>query len=150
MTRPQEFCLIPEDVDDKNGGIIHVERPIVTVLLENKEKHRDRRNVDCLLDSGSHTNLFPAYLAEALRIDLKSVKGREIFGIGTSKVWGYRHKVTMKVGLVGLSTTFETEIDFSEQMNFALLGLNGFHDKFSQIIYLTESKRLMLIPKDLS
>jgi len=148
MTRQRRYNLITRDFDDNNGGVIHVDFAQIQVKLENKEKHRTKY-IDAWIDSGSFTNLFPSYIADALRIDLKSVNPRDIRGIGTAKVTAYRHKVAMSVGPLGLSDTFETEIDFSEEIIQPLLGLNGFFDKYHTVCFNSPSKEYTLI-KDLS
>ena len=42
MARQQKYNLIPVDVNDKNGGVIHVDLAQIQVKLENKEKHRTK------------------------------------------------------------------------------------------------------------
>lgn len=125
--------LTTQPIDDKNGGTLQAKVALIMVKLENLKTHRSKR-VDCMLDSGSNTNLFPSDVADSLRIDWQSVNPRDIYGIAGA-VKAYRHKVSMTVGELGLSENFETEIDFSPEIKIPLLGMNGFFDKFESISF---------------
>ena len=87
--------------------------------------------VDCLIDSGSDNNLFPAEWGEVLGIKIQKGKQTSIYGIGNIKIISYCHKVKLYMGTVSIFT----EANFIYEQNIPLLGRNGFFNCFKRIIF---------------
>lgn len=85
----------------------------------------------CLIDFGSDSNLFPASVAELMKINLSKDKQITILGIGNSKIVAYRHKLKIYLGAIN----FFTDIDFAYEQPVPLLGRNGFFDHFKSVIF---------------
>ncbi len=114
-------------------------RPYILVRLCNGHKI-SRGLVNCLLDSGSDRNLFPAGWGESVDINIKKGKELSILGIGGIEIKAYRHKVKLYVG----DYSFESEVDFSFAQNKPLLGRDGFFNQFEEIVF-NQNKKLVLL-----
>jgi hypothetical protein len=87
--------------------------------------------INALLDSGSERNLFPAFFAERLNIKVKKGQIQPTRGIGTIVVTAYTHNIKIYIQTM----SFETHIDFSYEIDYPLLGRDGFFNKFKKITF---------------
>ena len=94
-----------------------------------------------LIDSGADYNLFPAEIASALGINLKKGTKKINEGIGRKRVKTYRHS-GIRVYVEGHS--FETTIDFGEEISVPLFGQQGFLDKFKQIVFKRPKEEIII------
>ncbi len=114
-------------------------RPLIPIRVI--YNHRISQNFyDCLIDSGSDRNLFPADIALGLSINIKKGKQRKINGIGDVEIIAYTHAVKLCVK----TYTFETMVDFSFGQKVPLLGRNGFFDKFKNVIFKVNDRISLL------
>lgn len=114
-------------------------RPIVPIRLS--YNHRlSKYPFNCLVDSGSDRNLFPAVLGEQEGIKVKKGKEIGIVGIGNSVIKGYKHLVKIYLGTLGINT----EVDFSYAQQVPLLGRDGFFNKFDLVKFDDKNHELTL------
>lgn len=134
------FHYIPLPIKDISGNIVgQVFKPMIMVKLCFNHKISPY-HISCLLDSGSDMNLFPAYFAQNIGINLKNGKEISIRGIGDIEIKAYRHKVNLYLDKV----KFETIVDFSHDQQLPLLGRFGFFDHFNKIIFQEKDKLVKL------
>ena|SRR3990167_9618658 len=116
---------------DIKGKPSALPKPFIDVTIN--YKHQRMLSIKALVDSGSDTNLFPGAFCLSLGINIKKGIKIPISGIGSREpVIAYRH-FGVKMFLEGYS--FETFIDFCDEQQVALLGQNGFFDKFKSITF---------------
>lgn len=121
--------------DPKTNQQIEKFRPTLPIRISKGDK--SSFYFQALIDSGSDRNLFPAGIAEFVGINVSKGGKREIEGIGGHVIRSYTHSVLITIWN---SISFETEIDFSYDHQFPLLGRHGFFDKFKKISF-REKKR---------
>lgn len=97
--------------------------------------------IGALIDSGADYNLFPAEVSSALGINLKKGIEKINEGIGDKRVKAYRHS-GIKIYVEGHS--FETTIDFGEEVSVPLFGQQGFFDKFKQITFNRREEEIII------
>ncbi len=124
-------------VDDKKLIPLYV--PIISIRLGTKSKIFPK-DIECIPDSGSDFNLFPAEIGETLGIKVAKGKKREHTGIGNAHILAYEHSV--KIFLQGHS--FKTDIHFSYNHKIPLLGRYGFFKYFKKVIFNEKALRLEL------
>lgn len=123
--------IFPPKSNLKTGKIVKgVFLPIVPVRL-NYNHQLFPNPINALLDSGSERNLFPAFFAEKLNINVKKGKIQPTRGIGTIVVTAYTHNIKIFVQ----SISFDTQIDFSYEIDYPLLGRDGFFNKFKKVTF---------------
>ena len=122
--------------DSKAGVIKEVFKPTVPIRIGFNRKFTDW--FQALVDSGSDKNLFPAELGELVGIDIKNVKVRPVYGIGGVKINSYTHKINLNIE----KCNFETEVDFSYEQKFPLLGRFGFFDQFRSIEFREKQRKI--------
>ena len=92
--------------------------------------------LNCLVDTGSDFNLFPAAIAEYLGINVKNGKIRKIYGIGKANLDAYRHLIEIYLEKHKIST----HADFTYEQRLPLLGRTGFLSYFRQVIFKEKEK----------
>ena len=133
------FYYLPEiGPDNTTGKTVQIFRPKIPVVLS--VNHRVVKiSVDCLFDTGSDRNLFPADWGRAAGLKVETKKPIKIGGISGS-ITAYTHKVRLHIqGIL-----IDTEADFSDQVNTPLLGRGGFMDKVKEILINENRKTLMI------
>lgn len=135
------FFYIPDIYQDKvSGRTFEVFRPKIPIRLSINHKVSGVL-IDCLFDTGSDRNLFPADWGRSLGLKVEKGKMVKIGGIGKSnEITAYTHPVVLYVG----THKIVTEADFSDEQNMPLLGRTGFMDKVYEII-ANEKKRSIRI-----
>lgn len=136
------YRVFPQ-INSKGKETGEVARPVVQILI-NYRHGKMFGPVEALLDSGSDFNLFPADIAHALGINLKSGIVKITEGIGRHRITTYRHS-GIKIYIEGHS--FDTSIDFSSDVTVPLLGQQGFFDKFKSIKFERPQEEFLLEPK---
>lgn len=114
-------------------------KPIIPIRLQYKHK-LIKIPVECLVDSGSDTNLFPAGWGGAAGIQIKKGEERHILGIGGIDIVAYRHPVKLWIN----TKVIDTYADFSLQHSIPILGRIDFFKFFSEVVF-NESKRYLEI-----
>jgi len=110
----------------KTYGLIP--RPVIEITL----KHIDNLiRYEVLVDSGADICLFSQSVGEAIGVDIKSGKIREVFGVGGKASLYYLHKITIEVG----GWNYEIEAGFmpdvaGRTMPYGLVGQKGFFENF--------------------
>ena len=117
-----------------------IARPIIYLLL-NYKHGKIFGPMGALVDSGADYNLFPAVVSEILGINLKKGIEKVNEGIGGKRVKTYRHS-GIKMFVEGHS--FETSIDFSQEISVPLLGQQGFFDKLKTITFNRREEELII------
>lgn len=138
--RDVTFYYIPDIYADiSTGKTIEILRPKISVRLS-ANFNTSKVLIDCLFDTGSDRNLFPADWGRSLGLKIEKGKKVKIGGIGGKELIAYTHKVTLHIQ----GNKIETEADFSDEQNTPLLGRIGFMDKVSEII-VNERKKFIKI-----
>jgi hypothetical protein len=115
--------------DPKTGEKTEVLRPTVPIILVYRST--PTWDFQALVDSGSDNNLFPARIGESVGIDIMKGKFKSIRGIGDHDIPAYTHKVR----ILACGTGFDTEVDFSYEQKFPLLGRIGFFNHFKEVCF---------------
>ncbi len=103
-------------------------RPVIEIKLKSNSKSL---RYEVLVDSGADFCIFHSEVGEALGIDIKTGKPREVFGVGGKASLYYLHKLEIEVG----GWPFEIEAGFMPDvsgriMPYGLVGQKGFFDNF--------------------
>ena len=134
------FYYIPDIYTDiSTGKTIEILRPKIPVRLS-ANFNTSKVLIDCLFDTGSDRNLFPADWGRSLGLKIEKGKKVKIGGIGNKELIAYTHKVALHIQ----GNKIITEADFSNEQNTPLLGRIGFMDKVEEII-VNERKRYIKI-----
>jgi len=135
------FYYVPDIAKDSTTGkLVEILRPKIPIRLSMKHKMFPQI-IECLFDTGSDRNLFPAEVAKYLGIKVKKGKPQKIGGIGNSEpIDAYTHKVKIFVG----NHAFDTEIDFSFEHKVPILGRIGFMDRYESIEVNEKKKYIKL------
>ena len=126
--------------DNKSKKVEEIGRPIIEVIA-NYKYGRMFGPLKTMADSGADHNLFPAEVADALGIKVHKGKVLITEGIGGRLVKTYRHS-GIKMFLEGYS--FETSVDFSDEIDLPLLGQQGFFDKFKSVNFSRSKEEVIL------
>ena len=131
-----QFYYRPEDyLNPKTNKLETIYKPVIPIRLQ--YGHRlVKIPVECLVDSGSDTNLFPAVWGLAAGIKIEKGEKKSIHGIGGIELIAYRHSVKLWVN----SKQISTFVDFSFNQSLPLLGRIDFFKFFSEVIF-NENKR---------
>lgn len=131
-----QFYYRPEDYfDSKTNKTGTIYKPVIPIRLQ--YGHRlVKIPVECLVDSGSDTNLFPADWGIAAGIKMEKGNKKLIQGIGGITLIAYRHPVKLWIN----SKKIETFADFSIHQSLPLLGRIDFFNYFPEVIF-NERKR---------
>lgn len=107
------------------GGIL---RPVIPLKLKNGSASV---GYEVLVDSGADLCIFHAEIGEALGIDVKKGRQREVFGVGGKASLYYLHNVEIDVGgwIYRIDAGFMPSVA-GRVMQYGLVGQNGFFDKF--------------------
>src|SRR3990167_8098768 len=138
--RDVTFYYVPDIYTDiSTGKTVEILRPKISVRLS-ANFNTSKVLIDCLFDTGSDRNLFPADWGRSLGLKIEKGKKVKIGGIGGKELIAYTHKVTLHIQ----GAKIVTEADFSNEQNTPLLGRIGFMDKVEEII-INEKKRYIKI-----
>lgn len=135
------FPYLPFPIKDPQTGEIKKElyRPIIPIKICYKHQFLPYA-INCLVDSGSDRNLFPAYLGERVGIKIRKGIPQKIGGIGKSQVKGFTHDIKIFVDNLNLLT----KIDFSYEHEIPILGRNGFFNLFKSVVFKEKEKVVVL------
>jgi hypothetical protein len=105
-----------------------ISRPVIEIILRNKE---NSIRYEALVDSGADLCLFDQSVGEAIGINIKSGKVKEIFGVGGKVSLYYMHPVVIKVG----GWEYKIEAGFMPDVAgrvipYGLVGQKGFFENF--------------------
>ena len=130
-------------IDPKKGKITgQIFRPFLPVKV--CYKHTLFRNpLNALVDSGSHRNLFPAYVGEKIGFNVQKGIYQNIGGIGGVGIEAFTHPVKIFIR----DFSFETFIDFSYKQQVPILGRNGFFNFFTKVIF-KEKERIIELQRE--
>ena len=109
--------------------------PIVPITLSYQGRSL---RTEGLLDSGANVSLFPAEIAEYLRVPLEKGRSISLSGIG-GRILGYRHEIDLAVN----ATHFKAAVVFSAEFvsSFNILGRDSFFEQFQ----ITFNERLKFV-----
>src|SRR3989344_7774697 len=128
--RSVTFYYIPDIYTDiSTGKTVEILRPKIPVRLS-ANFNTSKVLIDCLFDTGSDRNLFPADWGRSLGLKIEKGKKVKIGGIGGKEINAYTHTVALYVQ----GNKIMTEADFSDEQTTPLLGRIGFMDKVEEII----------------
>ena len=120
---------------------------LIPVLLKNKDI---KLQYIAQIDSGATFCVFHSDIAIALGINLKDIKEQVVFkGVGSSEkeFGGKLYIVSLMIMQRGESFKFDCPVVFSDNINkdcYPLLGIGGFFENFTKIIFDNENKRVVL------
>jgi len=103
-----------------------------------------------MVDSGASFNVFHSEVAVALGLDLSHIKDKVLFrGVGGKgkDFIGKTYILRLLISQKGLSHEFDTPIVFSDDISkdgYPLLGMKGFFDNFSNIVFDNKGKKIIL------
>lgn len=139
--RSISFYYVPDiSKDSVTGKLSEILRPKIPIRLSMNHKMFPQI-IECLFDTGSDRNLFPAEIANYLGIKVEKGKPRKIGGIGSGKpINAYTHKVKVFIA----SYSFDTEVDFSLEHKLPILGRIGFMDRYESIEVNEKKKYIKL------
>ena len=103
--------------------------PLLRVLLRHEV---NMWSVLALVDSGSVDCVFPASMAELLRIDIRSGVAHQFHGFDLRSVRGFIHKVNLQVA--GFTHWITIDAVFLEQEGMPILGQGGFFESY-QVVF---------------
>lgn len=103
-------------------------RPVIEIKVKSGS---DSLRYEVLVDSGADICIFNSEVGEALGVDVKQGKAREVFGVGGKASVYYLHKV--KIGVGGWE--YDIEADFMPDvagrvMPYGIVGQKGFFENF--------------------
>ena len=101
-------------------------RPVIPITFQTKNGSLEYA---ALIDSGADYCLFHAFIAEQIGLNVKKGKVLVYYGTSGKQNKAYFHEVEFTVG----ETLVKSFVGFSydiEELDFGLLGQNGFFDKF--------------------
>ncbi len=135
-----QFYYRPEDyLNPETNKIGTIYKPVIPIRLQ--YGHRlVKIPVECLVDSGSDTNLFPTDWGIAAGIKMEKGEKKLIQGIGGITLNAYRHPVKLWIN----SKKIKTFADFSTQQSLPLLGRVDFFSYFPEVVF-NEKKRFVEI-----
>lgn len=138
------FYYVP-DIQKNNltGKLTEILRPKIPIRLSMNHKMFPQA-IECLFDTGSDRNLFPADIAKYLGVKIENGNLKKIGGIGNNDpIDAYTHQVKICVG----SYFFDSEVDFSFVHKLPILGRIGFMDKYESIEINEKKKFIKLTSK---
>lgn len=115
--------------------------PLLRVYLRN-DVHL--QNVLALVDSGSTDCVFPASIAELLKINIPSGRPHQFHGFNFNPVQGYVH--TIKLQVEGFPDWIDIDAVFFESEGIPVLGQNGFFESY-QVIFERWSRQFEISSK---
>lgn len=95
---------------------------------------------EALVDSGADKSLFPLDMGTQIGIDFSKIKPNKARGIGGMIVKTYSSPIELKIK----NHLFKTVADFSAEIDYPLLGREGFFDLFSRIEFQQIKKKIIL------
>lgn len=108
-------------------------RPVIPIKLKNG---KEEIGYHVLVDSGADMCLFDAEIGEAIGIDIKKGRMKEVFGVGGKASIYYWHKVTIEVGgwEYKIDAGFMPSVSGSGRvMPYGIVGQLGFFEFFKVI-----------------
>jgi len=103
--------------------------PLLRIFLRQQV---NMQYVLALVDSGAADCVFPASVAELLRIDIRSGQRQTFHGFDLSLVQGYVHRVQVQVA--GFTHWMAIDAVFLESEGMSILGQRGFFEHY-QVIF---------------
>ena len=97
-----------------------------------------------LVDSGSADCIFPASIAELLRIDIRSGQPQTFHGFDLNLVQGFIHKVQVQVA--GFTHWVTIDAVFLESEGMPILGQRGFFEHY-QVVFERWARKFEKIHK---
>ena len=118
-----------------------VSRPVIQIILKNKE---NVVGYNVLIDSGADICLFDQNIGEAIGIDIKKGKLKEVFGVGGKASAYYVHPIMIEVG----GWEYKIEAGFMPDvagrvMPYGIVGQKGFFE-FFKVIFDKNSEEIEL------
>ena len=98
-----------------------------------------------LVDSGSTDCVFPASIADLLRINIQSGPPHDFHGFDLQLVHGYVHRVQLQVA--GFSRWVPVDAVFLESEGMPILGQRGFFENY-QVIFERWARRFVINTKE--
>jgi hypothetical protein len=113
-------------------------RPLIPIQIGYQDKFS--LTFEALVDSGADKSLFPLEIGQQIGIDFSKIKPNNAKGIGGKEIKTYSSAILLKTK----RQTFKTEADFSSEIDYPLLGRDGFFGLFSKLEFDQKKKRLIL------
>jgi len=134
-----EVYYSPFPQQDKNGKVVYVPKPFINLAVN--YKRGEPRVIKALVDSGADFNLFPGYVGDLLKINVKKGSKRNAVGIGGMQIESFFHE---GVGIFIEGHKIETNAYFSYQQQIPILGQNGFFDKCNTVTFNRKEEEIII------
>jgi hypothetical protein len=95
---------------------------------------------EALVDSGADKSIFPLDIGTQIGIDFSTLKPNKAKGIGGMMIKTYSSPIKLRIK----NYEFQTMADFSDQIDYPLLGRDGFFDLFGKIEFQQIKKKIVL------
>lgn len=113
-------------------------RPLIPIQIIFKDKQS--LTFEALVDSGADKSLFPLDIGTQIGIDFSKIKPQKAKGIGGIIVKTYSSEIKLRIK----NYEFRTIADFSDQIDYPLLGREGFFDLFTKVEFYQTKKKLLI------
>lgn len=113
-------------------------RPLIPIQIIFSQK--SSLLFEALVDSGADKSLFPLDIGSQIGIDFSQIKPHKARGIGGIVVKTYSSPIEIKLK----DQLFKTVADFSAEIDYPLLGRQGFFDLFPKVEFDQKKKKLKI------
>lgn len=130
---------MPFPQKDKKGKVIYEPKPFIDLAVN--YKRGEPKLIKALVDSGADFNLFPGYIGDFLKINVRKGNKRTAIGIGGMQIESFYHE---GIGIFIEGHKIETNAYFSYLQQIPILGQNGFFDKCDKVLFNRKKEEIII------
>jgi hypothetical protein len=123
------YCRFPASSSEAFPRRVSVLRPVIPIILINKQDHQKKVSYLSLIDSGADLCIFNADIGEIIGLDIHAGKREILYGIALHPITAYCHDILISLG----GYEFDCYAGFSEELShlsYGILGQTGFFDRY--------------------